>query len=350
MIKQNWNINSEEKLRILNLHESATKNLYLIQEQVSGETSSQKSWQLCSSTIFESGGKYYTQLKNGQTIEIPKLSEVSGTVQGGRLVLSQLTQNGLTVGEEMKSSIACQNDYPMVHQGNIHWFCYFDDISRGLVGNRGSEKLVNKNVPMYGVLAWDGSLGTGSGDYIDTEIQKDRNGVVVQFAVSRSKSYLFEVSPALQGSPYVQVAQPAKTETKPKTETFDLNIQSPFVFDKTDLTPEAQQQFNQFIENIKKNYQGVTGNVDVITSASIDADPAAKEKYNMDLSTRRANDIIQKLKTALGQTSLTFVPKPIGQTDQFAPGVKWPDVKNTEQTAPNRRLIIKLPQITRQVK
>ena len=33
MIKQTWNINEEEKLRILNLHESATKNLYLIKEQ-----------------------------------------------------------------------------------------------------------------------------------------------------------------------------------------------------------------------------------------------------------------------------------------------------------------------------
>lgn len=33
MIKQSWNINEEEKLRILNLHESATKNLYLIKEQ-----------------------------------------------------------------------------------------------------------------------------------------------------------------------------------------------------------------------------------------------------------------------------------------------------------------------------
>ena len=34
MIKQTWNIGSEEKSRILNLHESATKNLYLIKEQL----------------------------------------------------------------------------------------------------------------------------------------------------------------------------------------------------------------------------------------------------------------------------------------------------------------------------
>jgi hypothetical protein len=33
MIKQTWNIDSEEKVRILNLHESATKNLYLLKEQ-----------------------------------------------------------------------------------------------------------------------------------------------------------------------------------------------------------------------------------------------------------------------------------------------------------------------------
>lgn len=33
MIKQTWNVDIEEKLRILNLHESATKNLYLTNEQ-----------------------------------------------------------------------------------------------------------------------------------------------------------------------------------------------------------------------------------------------------------------------------------------------------------------------------
>ena len=32
MIKQTWNINEDEKLRILNLHESATKNLYLSEQ------------------------------------------------------------------------------------------------------------------------------------------------------------------------------------------------------------------------------------------------------------------------------------------------------------------------------
>jgi outer membrane protein OmpA-like peptidoglycan-associated protein len=125
-----------------------------------------------------------------------------------------------------------------------------------------------------------------------------------------------------------------------------LNIDSPFIFDKTDLTPDAKQKFNEFIENIKKYYKNVSGNVDVITSSSIDAEPQSKEKYNMELSKRRANAIIELLKSSLGETSLTFIPKPLGQTDQFAPGKKFPEVKNSNETAPNRKLIIKLPKIT----
>lgn len=34
MIKQNWNITSDERVRILQLHENATKNLYILSEQV----------------------------------------------------------------------------------------------------------------------------------------------------------------------------------------------------------------------------------------------------------------------------------------------------------------------------
>ena len=42
MIKQTWNIGVKEKLRILNLHETATKNQYLILEQK--EVVTKKNW------------------------------------------------------------------------------------------------------------------------------------------------------------------------------------------------------------------------------------------------------------------------------------------------------------------
>jgi outer membrane protein OmpA-like peptidoglycan-associated protein len=115
------------------------------------------------------------------------------------------------------------------------------------------------------------------------------------------------------------------------------------------LTPEAEKKFQELLQNIKKYYNNIAGDVEVITSASIDADPVTKEKYNMDLSMRRANKIIERLKSETGNNSLRFIPKPIGQTEQFAPGLKYPKHSQSE-TGPNRRLIIKLPKIKVQVK
>ena len=38
MIKQTWEVSNEERNRILSLHESATKNLYLMSEQNTNKT------------------------------------------------------------------------------------------------------------------------------------------------------------------------------------------------------------------------------------------------------------------------------------------------------------------------
>jgi outer membrane protein OmpA-like peptidoglycan-associated protein len=346
MIKQTWNISSEEKYRILNLHESATKNLYLVKEQVQGGQEGENSWTICSRLVVQSGNDFFVMVGKGSYAQIPRLSEVSGVIQNGELVLNQKTKDGLDVGEWMHGSIACSNEYPETRQGNYRWFCYFDDISSKLVGSKGvDERYVKDNIPVFGVLGYDGSLGTGREYFVGQKIPKDKEGLTVQFGVSRTKSYILEISPAMDGQKGVPQNFKPEPKKEPTKEVIELNIESPFVFDKTDLTPEAETQFRAFIEKLKKDYQNVPSNVEVITSASIDAEPSSKEKYNMDLSTRRANAIIDRLKSELGQTKLTFTPKPIGQTDKFSPGLKWPEVKDNTKTAPNRRLIIKLPKL-----
>jgi outer membrane protein OmpA-like peptidoglycan-associated protein len=135
---------------------------------------------------------------------------------------------------------------------------------------------------------------------------------------------------------------------KPEFEEIKLDIQSPFEFDKTTLTPDAEIEFKKFIEKVKSNYQGVSGSVEVIASASIDGDEDQKRDYNQKLSDNRANTIANRLKTETGISTLNFIPKGIGQTDQFAKGMKYPEVKDVNQTAPNRRLIIKMPTLTKE--
>jgi outer membrane protein OmpA-like peptidoglycan-associated protein len=135
----------------------------------------------------------------------------------------------------------------------------------------------------------------------------------------------------------------------PNEKPFELNVESPFKFDETNLTDDAKLEFKKFIESVKENYANVQGDVEVICSASIDGAPDQKRiDYDMNLSKKRAEAIVSILKTSLPGTKLNFIPKGIGQTDQFAKGKKWPDVKDKNQTAPNRRLIIKLPQIMKQ--
>lgn len=327
MIKQNWNIDNSEKMRILNLHESATKKHYLKEQ-----SEKQKSWRLCSYTIYEEGGKFYSTNYEGDTFEIPKLSEVEGTIQDNDVTFDGTTYNGIELGIEMKQSITCKNVTSQGQYGSQSWIVYFDDIE--------TQK------PVLSAFGWNGEMQTGQSDFTGMKIPKDKDGIVIKYKKQRTRSFMLEVAPVMEGTPIEEREQPTPEPT-PEYEDIEFNVDSPFNFDQTTLTPDAEKRFLEFIENIKQNYQGVKGNVDVITSASIDADPATREKYNMDLSTRRANTIIDRLKSALGETSLTFTAKPIGQTDQFAPNVKWPLVKDVNQTAPNRKLIIRLPKITK---
>ena len=39
----------------------------------------------------------------------------------------------------------------------------------------------------------------------------------------------------------------------------------------------------------------------------------------------------------------------MGETDKFAPGMKWPEVKDTKKTAPNRRVYTYIPSFTYRV-
>jgi len=68
MIKQTWNISNEEKLRILNIHEVATKNLYLITE----ESTQNFDYFMVRNDGFneQTAGKALYFVKNGNTFDV----------------------------------------------------------------------------------------------------------------------------------------------------------------------------------------------------------------------------------------------------------------------------------------
>jgi len=382
MIKQTWEISNEERNRILSLHESATKNYYLMSEQletgktqpVSAEDNSEPFWEILGYKVFKRGSEYFLYRHTGLKregeeyfsamsfmannpskkniddwrknspvdtpdtyIQIPTLEQLGGIIKkdssGNYLIPNKLTQNAIFIGEMMEytSKPGYFPRYRSTSPANPYWYCAFN---------------TQKNVPQWGQISFYGDIGSSEILSVDFEKVKNKPGNEIFYNQSYVPGeFIVEISPLEYGSPG-RVSEPEDILPieKPKMTSFD--IESPFEFDKTDLTPEAETSFKEFVENIKKFYSNVSGDVTVTTSASIDSDPSTKEQYNMELSKRRAQTIIDRLKRETGNSTLKFIPNPIGQTDKFAPGLKWPEVKDSSKTAPNRRLIIKLPEIS----
>lgn len=331
--------------------------------QMGGQQTSEDTWQLCSYEIMKKGGDYYVENSKGQLLKLPLASQISAEIatNKGGLYFSEEIKNGIRMGTEMKQGDGsrktvdqngnetvwldgpCYNVRPMQYAGAStngnggSWFIFIDDLS-----DRYGEP-----TPIYSIFTWDGSL---KGNHITLERYKDKKGTIIKFRESRTPMHVLEISPALAGSKNEPVDDTPTPVRKPEYEKIQLDIQSPFEFDKTTLTPEAEVEFKKFIEKVKTNYQGVSGTVEVICSASIDSDENQKRDYNQRLSDNRATTIANRLKNETGITTLNFVPKGIGQTDQFAKGMKYPEVRDTNKTAPNRRLIIKMPELTREKK
>ena len=331
------------------LKESQVKNIIknILNEQ-SGEPTSDESvesWRLCGYEIYKKSDGYYCENNVGESLKLPLASQLSGVIQNGEIAFDDEIFNGLEIGQDMRSGMVCRNKYPMQYGGAStsgeggSWFLFIDDLSRQF----------SEPTPVYSIFTWDGSLRVGGGGP-DVKVYKDKEGVEIKYQVSRTRTYVLEISPALTGNKNRPTQPTTPSIEKPEYEQIKLDIQSPFEFDKTTLTPEAEVEFKKFVEKIKANYQGVSGNVEVIASASIDADETQKKEYNQKLSDNRALTIANRLKTETGITTLNFIPKGIGQTDQFAKGLKYPEVKDSAKTAPNRRLIIKMPTLTKEKK
>jgi outer membrane protein OmpA-like peptidoglycan-associated protein len=391
MIKQTWEISNEERNRILSLHESATKNHYLMSEQ--GDESLVYDG-AGASTIYDQDEnyKYYISQPNysdiGNYLDWKRKYYVLATNSNGTSFKCDFSTD--EKGYPMDIKVLVDKPLPILSADPSR-----NQFQLGLIKvskknwdyTRGNEITKNAYIEEETTRgAMDTQLGTGNEIYA---VFLERDGRPTTVVVAEENSGRFKADydinflelkigsttlfnpwnegfyipgrekiiirfslylPTLHNSypippDFFKVPTPSK---KPEFEEIKLDIQSPFEFDKITLTPEAEIEFKKFIEKVKSNYQGVSGSVEVIASASIDGDEDQKRDYNQKLSDNRANTIANRLKTETGISTLNFIPKGIGQTDQFAKGMKYPEVKDVNQTAPNRRLIIKMPTLTKE--
>lgn len=175
----------------------------------------------------------------------------------------------------------------------------------------------------------------------------------------------------LKGFSYGFESKTTKNEAQKKP--IDLKARDPFIFNKTDFSENALGMIDEFVNkiySIKKSkdpksfgkYIQLVKNkkqIPVKAYASIDDDPnqvidyvegknsvegcGGKRKrgdYNQCLSQKRADKIAQILNSKIPELSGIFVGQGMGETDKFAPGKKWPEIKDKSKTAENRVFIV----------
>lgn len=355
MIKQTWNINEDEKNRILNLHESATKRLYLSEQ----DESEDKSYYNVAGMGFKIINNKLFSVSVDEKGNVRPLSNLNGVLSDFKILLdlSSGEPEGEPVGSEFAENVDLATTYwqnivnydaaPMAYK-NIKFKLF------GIVPKSPKFKANQIGTPMVfgaNISVLDKNYFKEFGSNSQYKESEDGTISANTYIRKNGRSYILSFVPGQYTTSFVS----GKTEETPEETPFELNIESPFEFDKVTLTPNAKQEFDKFIQSIKTNYANSTGDVQVISSSSIDGDPEGKvasgqkrKDYDMVLSKKRAETIVSTLKNSLPGIKLNFIPNGIGQTDQFAPGKKFPEVKDTNQTAPNRRLIIKLPKIMKQ--
>lgn len=253
--------------------------------------------------------------------------------------------------------------YSIDSEGNIH-------------GDASTVVKVSKNTvrnldDLGNVLGSDGDLPERSGDgtivWGDTYVRV--NGKVNLIAVR-----------SLGGK--LSYGAPATTTTtrkpKPVIDRLEMALTDMFVFDTIDFVDDGKAigQINNFITLLKKygkefnteqnNFKNhiVNSKPQVYGYASRDNDPAEKitgkftpckgqptrGDYNKCLSQYRADKVAKIINDGLSGTGMDiFKGVGMGETDKFAPGMKWPEVKDTKKTAPNRRVYTFIPPFTYRV-
>lgn len=299
-------------------------------------------------------GKLYYAITDKNNVVIPKIF-MNGNVADFKvnpdteeLISNKGFENSIAIADDFSAEINSAPDIMPMQNRNVDFMFIGLLPNIKAIGTPRNPKMVgrpivftasilqediNKLESMGLTKSEDGSISPL------TYVKKGRNGIYVKLFPSGGYTSYYSGEP----------------EETPEETPFELNIESPFKFDSVLLTDDAKKEFDKFIQSIKTNYANATGDVQVTCSSSIDGDPEGKvasgqkrKDYDMVLSKKRAETIVSTLKNSLPGIKLNFIPNGIGETDQFATDKKWPQVKDINQTAPNRRLIIKLPQIMKQ--
>ena len=314
--------------------------------------------------IWEVGAKPTFKFENNRVIPVGYLDAQSQIFDDGTFMYQALRgANILPLQRKFSNQITKTIlFYSLDEEGRIH-----GDASTVIKVPR---NVVKNDEKLTGLLASDGTLPERSQD----------NDIVFGDTYVRINSDVLITVRSL--GPQLRYSTPAKTTTtrkpKPVIDRLEMSLTDMFVFDTTDFVDDARAtaQINNFIGLLTKyakefnteqnNFKNhiIKSEPKVYGYASIDNDPtekttgkfspckgqSTKHDYNKCLSQYRADKVTEIINDGLSGTGMDiFKAIGVGETEKFAPGMKWPEVKDPKRTAPNRRVYTYIPPFTYRV-
>jgi hypothetical protein len=158
MIKQTWEISNEERNRILSLHESATKNLYLMSEQNTDETK-KDSISLTKRVEFPSGFHSASAVNLETLIDLSKIEEFLKKYKDKKIVIklksseSQVPNNDneVTPKKPLKPGDLSKMRYQTIQTFMTEWLNGL--VSKGIISQ--VPKFINTQPYIDTTTPWD---------------------------------------------------------------------------------------------------------------------------------------------------------------------------------------------------
>jgi hypothetical protein len=162
MIKQTWEISNEERNRILSLHESATKNLYLMSEQNTDETK-KDSISLTKRVEFPSGFHSASAVNLETLIDLSKIEEFLKKYKDKKIVIklksseSQVPNNDneVTPKKPLKPGDLSKMRYQTIQTFMTEWLNGL--VSKGIISQ--VPKFINTEPIIDTTTPWNPSPG-----------------------------------------------------------------------------------------------------------------------------------------------------------------------------------------------
>ena len=251
MIKQTWNISEDEKNRILNLHESATKRMYL-SEQEKEEEIDDSFYKLGSEFYFKINQNYLYSLADSTAGQ--QWTYVNGNVYNLKVnykTKKLVSDSGWVLNFELtdkywpdlySSSVGGERLVPLQNANMDYKFVAMAPNDRRLPSPTDKSKIGSPTLFTAKIVSMDITLLEGR--YEESE---DDTISPVMYVKKGNKGILIQLFPGASAKYFPNKPTPETPEDTPTDVPFELNIESPFKFNETNLTDEAEQEFKDFI-------------------------------------------------------------------------------------------------------